>query len=113
MTAVWARVRAEFRARWKAWAAIAVLVGVGGGAVLVTAVGAHRTDTAYRRFLRSSRAADVLVSPENTGLGGYDAALRVQPGVAALGTVVGIDTVLAGGRAVPLVVNAAPTVRWA
>jgi len=66
--AVLARLKAELRSRWRAWAAIALLVGLAGGVVLTTAAGARRTDTAYARYLAQSRAADVLVSPTNRGL---------------------------------------------
>jgi ABC-type lipoprotein release transport system permease subunit len=61
MAAVWYRFRAEFRTRWRAWLALALIVGVAGGAVLALAAGARRTDTAYQRFLRSQDAYDVLL----------------------------------------------------
>jgi hypothetical protein len=69
------------RARWRGWALLALLVAVGGGAVLAAAAGAWRTSSAYPRFLQASRASDVLVSPAGTGLGGYYRALAKLPGV--------------------------------
>ena len=49
------RLRVELRARWRAWGVIAMLIGVAGAAVLTTAAGARRTDTAYGRYLRYAR----------------------------------------------------------
>ncbi len=61
MGALWFRLQAEARARWRAWAGLALLVGVFAGAVLATAAGARRADTAYSRFVKASSAADMLV----------------------------------------------------
>jgi ABC-type lipoprotein release transport system permease subunit len=48
---------------------LAVVVGVSAGAVIATAAGARRTETAYERFLAGTNAFDVLVTngtnPEN------------------------------------------------
>jgi hypothetical protein len=79
------------RARWRGWALFALLVAVGGGAVLAAAAGAWRTSSAYPRFLQASRASDVLVSPANTGLGGYYRALAKLPGVANVAVGVGLN----------------------
>ena len=61
----------EFSARWRSWAVLVLLVALTGGAVLTAAAGARRTSSAYPQFLRISKAADVLVSPDNTGLDSY------------------------------------------
>ncbi len=61
MGAVWFRLQIEARSRWRAWVGLAVLIGVFAGAVIAVAAGARRTDTAYRRFVVASRAADLLV----------------------------------------------------
>src|SRR5438270_7109590 len=61
MTAVLLRVRADLRARWRAWLGLTLIMGLAGGAVIAAAAGARRTDSAYSRFLRSSRAPDALV----------------------------------------------------
>jgi ABC-type lipoprotein release transport system permease subunit len=61
MAAVWYRFRAELRTRWRAWLALALIVGIAGAAVLALAAGARRTDSAYQRFLRSQNAYDVLL----------------------------------------------------
>lgn len=61
MNAVWMRVRAEMRGRWRAWFGLAVLLGLPGGAVIAAAAGARRTETAYPRFLEAQRAHDVGV----------------------------------------------------
>ena len=81
----------KLRAGWRGWAALALLIAIAGGAVLVAAAGAIRTDTAYPRFLAVSRAADALVAPAEPGASGYDAALGSLPGVAASAPVVGIN----------------------
>jgi ABC-type lipoprotein release transport system permease subunit len=89
--AVVTRLRTELRSRWRAWAAVALLIGVTGGVVLTTLAGARRTDTAYARYLKQSRAADVLVSPTNRGLPDYYPALAKLPSVATLGVGIGFE----------------------
>ena len=74
------RLRVELRTRWRAWVAVAFLIGVGGGVVLTTAAGARRTGSAYARFLRASHAADLLVSPDNTGFPDYYRHARARDG---------------------------------
>jgi hypothetical protein len=59
MPAVWMRVRADARARWRAWLALAVLVGIASGASIAAAAGARRTESAYPRFLDSHESYDV------------------------------------------------------
>jgi hypothetical protein len=86
----------EFSARWRSWVVLVFLVAVAGGAVLTAAAGARRTDSAYPRFLRVSKAADVLVSPVNTGLDGYYQALGRLPDVAAVAPVVGVNALPLG-----------------
>src|SRR5215471_17582497 len=71
MGAVWLRLRAELRRQWRAWLALAVLLGVIGGIALTAAAGARRTDTAYPRFLRRSNAAQLAVLPALSGFRGY------------------------------------------
>ena len=71
----------ELRARWRSWAALAMLVGVAGGAVLAAAAGASRTQSAYPRFLTASKASDVLVAPYFSGAPGYFGALARLAGV--------------------------------
>ena len=63
MTAVLMRARSELRARIKPMLALTLLVGIGGGAVMALAAGARRTDTAYPRFARAYKAADMIVYP--------------------------------------------------
>jgi ABC-type antimicrobial peptide transport system permease subunit len=81
----------KLRAGWRAWAALAVLIAITGGAVLAAVAGAIRTDTAYPRFLAASQAADVLVAPAGTGLGGYLDALSRLPQAAATAPIVGLQ----------------------
>jgi hypothetical protein len=84
------------RARWRGWALLALLVAVGGGAVLAAAAGAWRPSSAYPRFLHASKASDVLVSPAGTGLGGYYRALAKLPDVAGVAAGVGLNIEPAG-----------------
>ena len=91
MRAVAYIARQELRARWRGWAMLVLLVAVAGGAVLTAVAGALRTDSAYPRFLKTSKAADVLVAPDNAGLEGYDWALARLPGVEAVAPVAGLD----------------------
>src|SRR5438874_6228943 len=97
MAAVLARLRAELRAHWKAWGAIALLIGLAGGVVLTTAAGARRTDTAYTRYLQASRAADVLVSPQNVGRPRFYDAVGKLPEVRVMATLVGVFTISPDG----------------
>jgi hypothetical protein len=83
MGAVWLRLRAELRHQWRAWLALAVLLGVIGGIALTAAAGARRTDTAYPRFLRTSRAAQLAVFPARSGFGGYFRAVARLPEVSS------------------------------
>ncbi|MDQ3979636.1 MAG: ABC transporter permease [Actinomycetota bacterium] len=62
MAAVWFRLLAEARQRWRAWLALSLLCGLGGGVVLAAVAGARRTDSAYDRFLKETNAFDVAVA---------------------------------------------------
>ena len=61
MTAVWRRARADFRARFGSMVALTLLVGLGAATVMTFAAGARRTDSAYPRFTRAYRAADLII----------------------------------------------------
>jgi ABC-type antimicrobial peptide transport system permease subunit len=101
----WPVLRAEWRARWAAWLALALVVGLAGGVVLTAAAGAQRTGTAFARLLQASHAADVSVTANGNGQA-YDRALSRLPGVGGLARVlldeVGyVSLVLPGGVRVP------------
>jgi hypothetical protein len=83
MGPAWFIVRADLRRRWRAMLAMALLIGLVSGVVLVAAAGARRTDTAYPRFLSRSHAADLLVSPTQSGFRGYFRAVAGLPQVAS------------------------------
>jgi ABC-type lipoprotein release transport system permease subunit len=59
--AILVRARADIRRRWRSWLGLALLVAIAGGGVLTLAAGARRTNSAYPRFLRAKRAADVFL----------------------------------------------------
>jgi ABC-type lipoprotein release transport system permease subunit len=58
-------LRAELAARWLGTLAIALLVGLGGGAVLSAMAGARRTDSTLARVSRAERLPDLLINPDN------------------------------------------------
>ncbi len=84
MTAFWLVMWVEVRARWRALASLALLLGLVGGVVLGAAAGARRTDTAYPRLRAWANASQLSVVPEGTGLNGYYAALARLPQAAAV-----------------------------
>jgi ABC-type antimicrobial peptide transport system permease subunit len=91
----------KLRVGWRGWLALAVLTALAGGVVLTALAGAIRTETAYPRFLAASHAADALVAPAGSGVGGYDAAVATLPGVAATAALVGINAVPVSASGVP------------
>ena len=84
MTAVRMVARAARRRQGRSLIAIALLIGIAGGAVLVAAAGARRTASALERFRAETRAGDVELdirsaTPEQV------AELRRQPAIESLG----------------------------
>jgi ABC-type lipoprotein release transport system permease subunit len=61
MAAIWIRLRAELRSRWRSWLAMAVLAGLAAGLVIATAAGARRTDSAVVRHRAATESMDVWV----------------------------------------------------
>ena len=61
LAAGWMFFRAELRRRWRAWLALALVVGAFAGAVEAAAAGARRTDAAYPGLLAWSDAPDLLL----------------------------------------------------
>src|SRR6185312_3650229 len=86
----------ELGARWRSWAVLVLLVAFAGGAVLTAVAGALRTDSAYPRFLKASKASDVLVAPNGSGLGGYMSAVARLPDVRGVAPVAGLDLTVLG-----------------
>jgi len=66
MAAVLMLMRSRLRRRWRAWAALTLLLGIAVGVVLTAAAGARRTDTAYPRYLEWARSEDLLVSADDS-----------------------------------------------
>ena len=91
MRAITAVAVHRLRTNWRAWAALVLLTGLAGGAVMTAAAGARRTENAYPQFLRSTAAADVLVGPAGSGVGGFDFAIGRLPGVRQIAPVVGLN----------------------
>ncbi|HEV8223549.1 MAG TPA: hypothetical protein VGQ05_25065 [Streptosporangiaceae bacterium] len=65
MTATGMILRSGLRGRWRAWLALALLLGVFAGAVTAVAAGARRTDAAYPSLVRWSHTPDVLLFASN------------------------------------------------
>jgi hypothetical protein len=61
LAAGWLYFRAELRRRWRAWLALALIVGAFAGVVEAAAAGARRTDAAYPSLLAWSDAPDLLL----------------------------------------------------
>src|SRR5207247_144188 len=80
----------DLRARWRAWIALAVLVGLFGGTVIAAAAGARRTDSSYQRFLRWAKAPDFLVFQAPGESGSFARLSRAQ--LAALPQVAHVAT---------------------
>jgi ABC-type antimicrobial peptide transport system permease subunit len=97
VTAFWLVTWVEVRARWRALASLALLLGLVGGVVLGAAAGARRTDTAYPRLRAWANASQLSVVPEGTGLTGYYAALARLPQAAAVAPEVLYDAGLPPG----------------
>lgn len=64
--AILLRFKAQARARWRSWLGLAIVTGLVGGATIAVLAGARRTETAYGRFLRATRAFDVAVTNGGT-----------------------------------------------
>ncbi|HEY2285671.1 MAG TPA: FtsX-like permease family protein [Streptosporangiaceae bacterium] len=112
MGSVLMALRSGTRRDWRALVALALLLGLMGGVAITVAAGARRTDTAFPRLLRASRASDLYVSPAGSGFqGDYFAALRDLPEVASSATAAYLDMVTAGpaGRpGPPVLAQASP-----
>jgi hypothetical protein len=89
-TAAWYRLRAELRTGgWTFVAGMVVLLGAVGGSVLVAAAGARRTASAFERLEDQTKAATVLVNPDDwTKVS--PSVLRHLPGVQAASVSVGL-----------------------
>src|SRR5688572_19570476 len=61
MSAVWMRLRADMRGRWRAWLGLALLIMVFFAPALSAFAGARRTQDAYPRFLEEQRPWDVFI----------------------------------------------------
>jgi ABC-type lipoprotein release transport system permease subunit len=88
------RFRVEARSRWPSWLGVALLLGAFGGAALTGATGARRTETAYVRFERAHRAADMTVEDF---IPNPDVAVVTHAQVAATGGIADANTVRSYG----------------
>ena len=74
VSAVWLRLRSDFRHRWRAWIGLALIIGFAAGTAMALAQAARRSEHAYQRFADRQAAADVVMTGYSTfGLvGGVD-----------------------------------------
>src|SRR5260221_4938120 len=79
--AIWLRLRAEWRVRWRGVLALALLAGIAGGVVVAAAAGARRTEGACPRFLRAYRAGEFDVGIPQVGRFGFIRSVARLPGV--------------------------------
>jgi putative ABC transport system permease protein len=84
MSSVWMRFRAEARSRWRAWLALALLVGIASGGSIAAAAGARRTQSAYPRLVASHESYDVTFGGTGEGrdIDAESAAIIALPEVA-------------------------------
>ena len=64
MSAVWLRVRAELRARWRASVGLVLLAGVPAGVAVAAAIGAARTDSTTDRLVAATRPPLIYMVPD-------------------------------------------------
>lgn len=60
MEAVWARTRSGLRTSLRSSIALILMIGIASAAVLASAAGARRTDTAYARFRETTNGFDAM-----------------------------------------------------
>jgi putative ABC transport system permease protein len=66
MTAVLMRLRADLRARWRAWLLLGLVFGIVAGAAITAGAGARRASSAYPRFVKKYKAYDVILGGIST-----------------------------------------------
>lgn len=87
------RLHADLRRTWRSWIAIAMLVSIGGAAVLTAASAARRTETAYPRFLDAYGGADLLASDRAEGESFFDGAPISVDAFAAMSGVLAVEKI--------------------
>ncbi len=65
MGPAWTCARSGLRHTVGATVALVVLAGVAGGVVLAAVAGAHRSDTAFDRFMNTTRGPDAIFQPQS------------------------------------------------
>ena len=84
MSAARLLTRVELRRRWRSLVGVGLLVAFAGGATLAGFAGARRTESAFDRFVATSRTQDVLVLDDHV-TPAVVRTVRRLPGVAAVG----------------------------
>ena len=62
MGAVFLRARTQLRRHWRAWLALALVLGVASGTAMALAIGSRRTEQAFPKFSEAQFGADVVVT---------------------------------------------------
>jgi putative ABC transport system permease protein len=105
---LWIWLRAETRRRWRSWLAVALVAGVGWGAVITAVAGARRTQSAFPRFVAYSRAPDLLLTPERVGYAGYSSDVAKLPEVADSAPLAGLNAFVTDPKPPPSFALGAP-----
>jgi hypothetical protein len=96
-TAVALVARSRLRRGLLGVVALAIVVGITGGAAIAAIAGARRTDSAYRRLLHAAGTADVSVGLEDAPPGpAFGRRVLALPQVAGGDTLVGFGSLVAG-----------------
>jgi hypothetical protein len=93
--------RSELRRRPWSYAALALIIAVGGGAALGAAIAAHRTDRAYPDYIARAQVTNLVVNPSFSSLA-MDKAIRGFKGVRAVHTSALMLASIGATKAAPL-----------
>ena len=80
------RARSQLRGHWRAWVALALVLGVAAGIAMALAIGARRTERAYPTFVLTGLAMCAIAALV-VGRGGNSVAVAPAPRIKISGSV--------------------------